>query len=67
MKKVWELFLNFAYRIVNDWISGRQKPCATRMRTERLKKKVGLYQITKTKIYKFKYLTQKSPQNIIDL
>ena len=37
----------------NDWISGRQKPGATRMRTERLKKTVGLYvyQITKTKIY----------------
>ena len=38
-------------RIVNDWISGRQKPGATRMQTERLKRKVGLYQITKTKIY----------------
>ena len=40
----------------NHWISGRQKPGATRMRTERLKKTVGLhvYQITKTKKYKFK-------------
>ena len=38
----------------NDWISGRQKPGATRMRTERLITTVGLhvYQITKTKIYK---------------
>ena len=45
------------------------KPGATRMRTDRLNKTIGLhvYQITKTKIYKFKYLTQKSPQNIIDL
>ena len=57
MKKVWEFI--FALRrsdCKNDWISGRQKPGATRMRTERMKKTVGLhvYQITKTKIYKFK-------------
>ena len=27
----------------NDWISGRQKPDVIRMRTERLKKTVGLH------------------------
>ena len=42
----------------NHWISGRQKPGATRMRTERLKKTVGLhvYQFTKTKIYKIQIM-----------
>ena len=33
------------------WISEGQKPVAPRMRTERLKRKVSIYQVTKTKIY----------------
>ena len=37
------IFGSNADRIVNDWISGRQKLGATRMRTERLKKKLDVY------------------------
>ena len=56
MKKEWELFKHYTDTIVNDWISGRQKPGPSRMRTEKLKKKLGLpvYKTIKTKIYKFK-------------
>ena len=49
------------------------KPGATRMRTDRLNKTIGLhvYQITKTTIYKFKYwiklFDRKILQNIIEL